>query len=269
MEVGEDGVYPDHPEHTGTHDDDDSGNHGLAQTAGSGDGAVHKGGNAVGQRHDTHTLHTGINDGALGGEKGEELPPEQEQAAAQRQTHAKGIGQRDEVAFLDTVGLACTVVLAHKAGTGHVEGSHAVVDERISVCGGAVALDHEGIKGVDTGLDEQVGDGENGVLESGRQAQRQNAFGHGGIELCFLEMKGVAVLHPGQGVEDEPGRNTLGNGTGQRHACHVQVADDDKKQIQKDIQHTGKAQDVQRLFGLTDGAEHGVAEIVQSHCRHT
>ena len=82
-------------------------------------------------------------------------------------------------------------------------------------------------------------------------------------------MEGVAVLHPSQGVEDEPGRNTLGNGTGQRHACHVQVADDDKEQIQKDIQHTGKAQDVQRLFGLTDGAEHGVAEIVQSHCRHT
>ena len=54
-------------------------------------------------------------------------------------------------------------------------------------------------------------------------------------------MEGVAVLHPGQGVEDEPGRNTLGNGTGQRYACHVQVADDDKEQIQKDIQHTGKA----------------------------
>ena len=82
-------------------------------------------------------------------------------------------------------------------------------------------------------------------------------------------MEGIAVLHLGQGVEDEPGRNTLGNGTGQRHACHVQVADDDKEQIQKDIQHTGKAQNVQRLFGLSDGAEHGVAEIVQSQCRHT
>ena len=84
VEVGEDGVYPDHPEHTGTHDDDDSGHHGLAQTAGSGNGAVHKGRNAVGQRHDPHTLHTGINNGAFGGEEGEELPPEQEQAAAQR-----------------------------------------------------------------------------------------------------------------------------------------------------------------------------------------
>ena len=30
----------------------------------------HKGRSAVGQRHDTHTLHTGIDDGALGGEKG-------------------------------------------------------------------------------------------------------------------------------------------------------------------------------------------------------
>ena len=39
-----------------------------------------------------------------------------------------------------------------------------------------------------------------------------------GSSFASLKWRGVAVLHPGQGVEDEPGRNTLGNGTGQRHA---------------------------------------------------
>ena len=57
MEVGEDGVDPDDPEHAGAEDDDDSRHYRLAQAAGGGDGAVHEGRDAVGKAHDAHTLH--------------------------------------------------------------------------------------------------------------------------------------------------------------------------------------------------------------------
>ena len=269
MKVGKDGVHPDDAEDAGAQDDDDGGHDGLAQAAGGGDGAIHKGRDAVGQTHDAHTLHAGVDDGRLGGEEGQELAAEHEQAAAQQQAHTKGIAQRDEVALLHAVGLACAVVLAHEAGTGHVEGGHAVVDEVVGVGGGGVALDHEGVEGVDACLDEEVGDGEDGVLEPGGQAQRQNAPGHGRVEPGFPEMQGVAVLHLSQRVEDEPGGNALRNGTGQRHAHDIQLADDDEEEVEQDVQHTRDAQEVQRLFGVADGAEDGVAKVVERQCGHT
>ena len=96
MEVGEDGVDPDDPEHAGAEDDDDSRHYCLAQAAGGRDGAVHEGRDAVGKAHDAHTLHAGVDDGALGGEEGEELPPEDEQRTAQHEADAEGVGEGDE-----------------------------------------------------------------------------------------------------------------------------------------------------------------------------
>ena len=57
--------------------------------------------------------------------------------------------------------------------------------------------------------------------------------------------------------------------TGQRDAGHVQPADDDKEQVEQDVQHASDGQVHQRLFGLTDGAEYRVAEVVKREGRHT
>ena len=69
VEVGKDGVHPNHTEHAGAHHHNDGGHHGLAQPAGGGNGAVHEGGDAVGKGHHGHALHTGVDDSALGGEQ--------------------------------------------------------------------------------------------------------------------------------------------------------------------------------------------------------
>ena len=169
VEAGEDRVDPRHAEDAGPHNNDDGRYHGFAKAPGGGDGAVHKGRDAVGQAHDHDALHAGIDDVRLGGEKREELPPEEQQPAAQHQAHTEAVGQADEVAFLHAVDLARAVVLAHEAGTGHVEGGHSVVDHGVGIGSGRVALDHQRVEGVDARLDEQVGDGKNCVLRT-RQA---------------------------------------------------------------------------------------------------
>ena len=81
-------------------------------------------------------------------------------------------------------------------------------------------------------------------------------------------MQGVAVLHLGQGVEDEPRRDALGDGTSQRHARYVQLADDDEEEVEQDVQNARDAQKVQRFFCVADGAEDGVAEVVERQRRH-
>ena len=269
MEVGKDGVDPDDTEHAGAHHNNDGRYDRLAQSAGRGNGAVHKGGDAVGKAHHAHTLHACVDDGALGGEQGKEAAPEEEQAPAQNQADTKGVSQTDEEAFFHAVRLAGTVVLAHKACTGHVERGHAVVDHGVRVGGGAVALDHEGVEGIDACLNEQVRNGKDGVLEPGRQAKPQNAPGQVRVKVQLVDVQHVAVLHPGQGAQDEPGRNALGDGTGQRHAHHAQLAHDDKKQVQQDVQRACNGKVDQRLFGIADGTEHGVAKVVQGQSRHT
>ena len=269
MEVGEDGVDPDDPEHAGAEDDDDSRHYRLTQAAGGRDGAVHEGRDAVGKAHDAHTLHAGVDDGALGGEEGEELPPEDEQRTAQHEADAEGVGEGNEVALLHAVRLARAVVLTHEAGAGHIERGHCVVYHVVGVGSGGVALDHEGVKGVDTGLDEEVCNGEDGVLESGGQAQRENTLGGGRVEGNLVEVQGVAVLHAGQRPQNEEGRDALGNGTCQRHAHHVQMADDDEEEVEQDVQRARDAQVVQRLFRLANGAEDGVAVVIKSQRRHT
>ena len=181
--MGKDGVHPDHPEYAGAQHHDDGGHHRLAQPAGGGDGAVHKGGDAVGKGHHGHTLHAGINNGGFGSEQRKEGRSAEEQRRAQHKPHAEGVAQTDEVALLHPVRPSRAVVLAHKAGAGHVEGRHAVVDQPIRVGGGAVALDHQRVEGVDACLNEQVGNGKNGVLQPGGHAQRKDALGLRRVQL--------------------------------------------------------------------------------------
>ena len=83
-----------------------------------------------------------------------------------------------------------------------------------------------------------------------------------------MQIQRIAVLHLGEGVQDQPGRQALGNRTGKRDTGHIQLADDDKKQVEKDVDHTGHGQVGQRLFCLADGAEYRIAVVVERQRRH-
>mgnify|MGYP000063734879 CR=1 FL=1 len=76
-----------------------------------------------------------------------------------------------------------------------------------------------------------------------------------GSRATLWKVQGVAVLHAGQRQQNEEGRDALGNGTCQRHAHHIQMADDDEEKVEQDVQHACDAQVVQRLFRLANGAE--------------
>ena len=137
------------------------------------------------------------------------------------------------------------------------------------VGGGGVALDHQRIEGVDTGLNEQVCDGEDGILETSRKTQTEDVLCHGRGKTDGLEIQRVAVLHLCQSVKNESGGNALAQRACQSDACNIQSADDDEKQVEEDVQNTGDGQIHQRLFRLTDGTEHRVAKIVKREGRHT
>ena len=92
-------INPDDAEHAGAHDHNNSGDGGPAQSSGGRDGAVHKGGNSVGQGHDGETLDARLYHGAVAGKDGEEGIPEKIQAHSQNQPQEEGISQADQIAL--------------------------------------------------------------------------------------------------------------------------------------------------------------------------
>ena len=91
----------------------------------------------------------------------------QQQSQTQKQSRAEGVSRADQEGPTDTVLLACAVVLTDETAAGGVEGLHHVIHQRVGIGGGRVARHHSGIEGVDATLDEQIGQRENGVLQSG------------------------------------------------------------------------------------------------------
>lgn len=69
-EVGEHRIDPQDAEQTGARNNDRCRDDGFPESARGGNGAVHKGGDTIGERHDGETLHTGIDDVGVSREEG-------------------------------------------------------------------------------------------------------------------------------------------------------------------------------------------------------
>ena len=168
MEVREHRVHPDNAEHAGAQDHDDHGDSALAKATGGGDGAVHKRGDAVGNAHDRQTVHTRVHHLRVCGKEAQERPSKQQQSQTQKQSRTEGVSRADQEGPADTVLLACAVVLTDETAAGGVEGLHHIIHQRVGVGSSGVSRHHGGAEGIDATLDEQIGQRENGVLQSGR-----------------------------------------------------------------------------------------------------
>ena len=232
VEIGEDGVYPDDPKHAGAQDHDDGGHHAAADAAGGGDAGVHPRGHHEGEAHDPQTLHARVDDLRLVGEDGQELPSEQQQQAARHAAHDGGIEHADAVALQNAVVVARAPVAAAEGGAGGVEGGHHVEDQGIGVGGGGVAGHHHRVEGVDAHLHEQVGDGKDGVLQAGGDADGQYPAAGLHVEPELPPFQAALILPPHQMQHDQQGGQPLGDDAGRGHAIRRHVALDHEEQVQ-------------------------------------
>ncbi len=125
------------------------------------------------------------------------------------------------------------------------------------------------VEGVDACLHKEIGHGENCVLQGAGDADVQDASGLVAGNVKMLRAEAEILPDMEQQAEDQNGGQVLGEDAGNGHSFYIQMADDHKKQIQKHIDNPGEAQIIQRPSGVTGGAQHRVAEIVQCQGRHT
>ena len=269
MEIGEDGVDQDEPQNKKKNDDDDGGGDALADTAGGGDAGVHQRGYAVGKAHDPQTIHARVDDRRLVGEQPQELPAEQQHSAAEQRAGEESVEQADIEALEDAVLVSRAPVPAGEAGAGGVVRRHHIEHQRVGIGGRRVAGNHDRVEGVDAHLHEQVGDGEDGVLQAGGDAHHQNALGSHLVDPQLPQIQTAGILPPQQVRHDQRRRYALGDGAGQCHAVRRHVQADDEEQVQRHVQRTGDGQIQQGALGVAGGAHHAVAAVVDGHGGHT
>ena len=268
VEVREYGVHPNDPENAGTQDDDHRGGQAAAQTAGSGDGAVHQRGEGVGAAHDLQARQARFHHLRLFGKQPQEFSAEDDQKGAHHRGDAEGQPQAQHVALFHSLAVPGAVILAHKAGTGQVDRRHHVVNQGVGVGRRCVALHHHGIEGVDARLNKQVCDGEDGVLKPGGNGNGQHLTAFERIQPQLGAVQANGFRPTGQRQHDEPRGNVLGEGRGQGHARLRHVKDDDEKQVQDHVQHARNGEKQQRMPGVAGGRQHPVAKVEHRQRRH-
>ena len=262
-------VYPHNAENAGAENNDYSRHKALAETARGGNGAVHKRGNHVGKAHYHDTVHSRSGDLGVVGENGKKLIAEGKEKKSQHRAGNKRVAKTDKIAFEHAAALARTEVLPHKGRTGSVERRHDVVDYRVGVGGGGVALDHYMVKGVDGRLYEEVCDGKNSVLKSCGYAKHEHAFDLSGIETDKLRAQAALAFVFCHTEKHKKRRNILRDYTCERHTVDRHIANYDENKVENDVYNAGTGQIDQRAAGVSLGTQHGVTEVEYTERGHS
>lgn len=180
--------------------------------------------------------------------------------------HQPQSGKEDPV---DPVCFPGAGVLACEADRRLMDCIHGDIDKLLDAHGSAVAGHDDGAEGIDGGLDQHIGKGEQRSLYSGRQPDLHHPAQTERVDVELSDIEPAGTLHPAQTEQDQYGTDALGNDRCQRYAGHIHVQDDDEEQVQYHVHHTGHGQEVQRLSGISGGPQDGAPEVVDHGGGHS
>ena len=173
MDPCEDGVYPYDPKYAGTKDYDNSRYNSLTDSSGGCDSTVHKSTDSIGKPHNVNSLHTCINDSGISGKQGKKLTSEEQQQYTKDGTCRKSIKDTDHVTFFHSLFVSVAKITADKTGTCSVECKHNVKNKCICIDRCSVSGYHDCVKRIDSCLHKKVGNGKDGILDTGRDTKHQ------------------------------------------------------------------------------------------------
>ena len=259
----ENGVDPANADAADTQDGNDHRNEGFSKTPKGAGGNIHQTADKIREADETEPEHT-VADGfrRVGDVQRQQGRSKEISQGTQSQTHDGRTSETDPQGLGHPLVLPCAGILAHEVYGGLVEGIQRNVDKAFDVASGSVA-GHEYIaEGVDGGLNQHIGNGEQGTLNTGGQTNPQHFGKLQSVKPHFLQFQtaGIGTLH--QSPHHQYGRNALGNGGSQSNTGYIHMKQCHKDHIQHHIDHTGKAQIDQRTSGITGGTENGSAEVI-------
>ena len=143
-----------------------------------------------------------------------------------------------------------------------MEGIQCCVQKSLDVVGGGIAGHQYISERVDGGLDQNIGDGKEGTLNSGGKADPDHFHQLNLVETHFLQFQlaGIGAAH--QRDHHHDGRECLRNNGGEGNAGHIHIQHCYEDHVQRHIDHTCDGQVNQGAFGVSGVPQDGGAEIV-------
>ena len=232
-------------------------------------GTAHDSGDAVGESQeeveqtDSSGVHgaVGHNLGAIV-EEGDEVRSENVGGDADDFSHDAAAGNAETHTLSYPVMLMGTQILTDESGQSHGEAGNGQESKAFNL-GVGTAAGHSGrAEAVDIGLDYQIGKTNDGILNTGGQAEPDNGLQTAEVIPDFTNIQPVRLIHPDQMDEAENGADTLGEGGSQGGRTHTQLQTCNEQQIQRNVDKGGENQIVQRMLAVTDGMENTHKDIV-------
>ena len=117
-------------------------------------------------------------------------------------------------------------------------------------------------KAVDIGLDDDIGKGNDGILQSCGQAVGNDHFQVAAGKTDLPQGYAVILLGPHKSAQAQQGTDKLGNDGGQRRRAHAPVEDTHKQQVQHHIDDRGNDEVYERMTAITHGLQDAHKNVV-------
>ncbi len=153
-------------------------------------------------------------------------------------------------------------VLARKGGDGNAKGTHNHPEEAVNLAVSGPGRGGINTKGVDAGLDDDVGDGVHHALEPRRQADYHNTPQHCGIKGDLPRLQVVYLGGAGKGENHQHRADDLGKEGPQGNPQHPQGDVDHQKDIQNNVYQAASHQEVQGPAGIPHRPENAGAHVI-------
>lgn len=175
-----------------------------------------------------------------------------------RQVHQ----QADLNALFHTVEFSGAKVLADKGDDGDAEGAGDHPVNGVNFCKGRMGRYRFRSQTVQGGLDNDVGDAVHNRLYPGRQANGDDGDQQRTMEPYFSGPQTIDVGGASKREQNQKCADGLRNDGGISGAFDAQMQQNNKKDIQPNIQKAAYHQKIQRSFGISDGTQDTGADIV-------
>ncbi len=232
--------------------------------------ATENGGGSVGECHQAveEGDHPGLPDAEshhLGG--GAEQTDKRGGQEEDGQAYQLGKAHREQKAglgaLLDPVILACSQVLTYKGGDGQGKAHDGEKAEALHL-GVASATGHGGVtKGVDIGLDHQVGDGDDAVLYPTGKPHAEDLLQDGQVGAQLFQGEADHEFAAHQMGEAQDGAEGLANDGGGGGALDAPVKDGHEQKVQNHVDKRGEDEVIEGMAAVPQGLEDAVHSIVK------
>ena len=177
---GHDGEQPQQPQAAHPEDRDEHGGYRLARPPDGSSEQLDENIGDIAGGQEAHHLHSHLQYVGVGGEDGQQGPGQQEKGSAEQDGEARRHSHRHPDTLFQALILPGAVVLPGKGGDGLGHGGNGHPENDIHLAVGGPGGHSVGAKGVDGGLDDDIGGVVHHRLEGGGHTDHQDAaHGHG------------------------------------------------------------------------------------------